>query len=265
MRVAVVTGSSSGIGRATALRLARDGFAVFLHARQSAEALRSVAQEIEQLTQQPTHFSLADFDNQEARAEFVASAFGWHGRVDVWVNNAGADVLTGQGAKATFLEKLQRLLNVDVIGTVELSRMVADRMTTQGQPTSDKSDEPRSTVSALPMIVNMGWDQATLGMSDDSGQLFCTTKAAVMAFTTSLAMSVAPKIRVNCVAPGWIKTAWGDKASKAWDERARSESLLDRWGNANDIAATISWLASPDAAFVNAQCIAVNGGRRFFN
>ena len=54
----------------------------------------------------------------------------------------------------------------------------------------------------------------------------------------SLAKSLAPKVRVNCIAPGWIKTAWGEKASEAWQERAKRESLLQRWGRPDDIAKT---------------------------
>lgn len=85
-----------------------------------------------------------------------------------------------------------------------------------------------------------------------------------MAFTSSLAMSAAPMVRVNCVAPGWIKTAWGAVSSDYWATTcAKGESLLGRWGTPEDVARTISWLVSPAAEFVNGQCIAVNGGRRF--
>ena len=76
-------------------------------------------------------------------------------------------------------------------------------------------------------------------------------------------MTVAPHVRVNCVAPGWIKTAWGSESSDYWDNRARDESLLGRWGTAEDVANTIGWLADADAEFINGQCINVNGGRRF--
>ena len=69
-------------------------------------------------------------------------------------------------------------------------------------------------------IVTMGWDQAETGMEGDSGELFAATKGAIMAFTRSLALSLAPSVRVNALAPGWIKTAWGESASSAWQERA---------------------------------------------
>lgn len=249
-RVAVITGSSSGIGRATALRLAEDGLAIVLHARKNIAGVQATAHEILERFGKRSLCILADVADARAREDLVRAAFAWYGHVDAWVNNAGADVLTTEARGWTFDEKLQYLLQTDLHGTVGLSRAVARRMMVQDSVTK-------------PVIINIGWDQALLGMSGDSGQLFCTTKAAVMAFTNSLAMSVAPQLRVNCVAPGWIKTAWGKESNAYWDQRARDESLLARWGTADDVANTIAWLASPSAEFVNGQCINVNGGRRF--
>jgi 3-oxoacyl-[acyl-carrier protein] reductase len=110
-------------------------------------------------------------------------------------------------------------------------------------------------------IVNMGWDQAETGMAGDSGEFFAATKGAVMAATRSLAKSLAPEVRVNCVAPGWIRTEWGEQASAEWQERAQRESLLGRWGKPEDIARVACFLASPAAEFVNGQIIHINGGR----
>lgn len=248
--VAVVTGSSSGIGRATALRLAEDGFSLVLHARQNLAGIQATASTIFQRFQRPSLCILADIADSRAQADLTRAAFNWHGHVDAWVNNAGADVLTTEARGWPFDEKLRYLLATDLLGTVGLSRDVAARMMQQ-------------LSGSKPSIINIGWDQALLGMSGDSGQLFCTTKAAVMAFSNSLAMSVAPHVRVNCVSPGWIKTAWGNDSNDYWDSRARDESLLARWGTAEDVANTIAWLAGPSAEFVNGQCINVNGGRRF--
>jgi 3-oxoacyl-[acyl-carrier protein] reductase len=110
------------------------------------------------------------------------------------------------------------------------------------------------------VILNMGWDQAETGMEGDSGQLFAATKAAVMAFTKSLAVTLSPEVRVNCLAPGWIRTAWGDTASERWQDRVRRETPLGRWGTPDDVAATARWLVSPAASFVTGQIIRINGG-----
>jgi 3-oxoacyl-[acyl-carrier protein] reductase len=181
----------------------------------------------------------------------VRAAFAWQGRVDTWINNAGADVLTTQLKSSSFDNKLERLLQVDLLGTIRLSRLVADRLVAQSQ--SEKSK---------PSIINIGWDQAATGMEGEPGQLFCTTKAAVEAFSKALALTIGPYVRVNTVAPGWIKTKWGENIEGYWNHRAQAESILERWGHPDDVAAAIGWLASSNAEFVNAQTLRVNGGFR---
>ena len=162
---------------------------------------------------------MCDISDPSVSARFVEECWELHNGVNIWVNNAGADVLTGEAAEWTFEQKLQRLWQVDVAGTIRLSRAIGQKMASQGGT-----------------IVNIGWDQADVGMEGDSGEMFAATKGAVMAFTKSLARSLAPNVRVNCVAPGWIKTAWGDDASSYWQRRAREESLLNRWGTPEDVA-----------------------------
>jgi 3-oxoacyl-[acyl-carrier protein] reductase len=83
-----------------------------------------------------------------------------------------------------------------------------------------------------------------------------------MAFTRSLAKTLAPQVRVNCLAPGWIKTAWGDRASDYWQQRAQRESLLRRWGTPEDVARAARFLVSPAASFITGHVLPVNGGYR---
>jgi 3-oxoacyl-[acyl-carrier protein] reductase len=244
-RVAVVTGSSSGIGRAIALELAAAGAACLVHARESRDAAEAVAREI-RAAGGDAMFALADISVPDERGEFVDQVWNWRGAVDIWVNNAGADVLTGEASGWTFERKLERLWEVDVLGTVALSRKVGRRMRAEGGGT----------------IINIGWDQAEFGMAGDSGEMFATIKGAVIAFSRSLARSLAPQVRVNCVAPGWIKTAWGDNASGYWQERAEHEALLERWGTPEDVAAAVRFLVSPAANFITGHILPVNGGFR---
>jgi NAD(P)-dependent dehydrogenase (short-subunit alcohol dehydrogenase family) len=241
--VAVVTGASSGIGRATALELAAAGADVVVHAGRSREAAEAVAAEIRQ-RQRASTVVLADLTETSGHAALVDEAWNWRGGVDIWVNNAGADVLTGPPAHWPFERKLDLLWRVDVLGTIGLSRLVGARMKERGRG----------------VILTTGWDQAAHGMAGDSGEMFAASKGAIMAFTRSLAQSLAPQVRVNCVAPGWIKTAWGDGASDYWQQRARRECLLQRWGTPEDVARVTRFLASPAAGFITGQIVAVNGG-----
>lgn len=239
---ALVTGSTSGIGRAIALELASAGADLAIHGRRpdGAREVANLAAE----RQVRCEVLLADLHSADECQSLVRAAFETFGRVDIWVNNAGADTLTGAAAAWPFEEKLRELLDVDVTATMLLSRAVGARMKRQGQG----------------VIVNMGWDQADTGMEGDSGQLFAAVKSAIMAFSKSLALSLAPEVRVNCVAPGWIRTAWGEKASAVWQERAVREAPLQRWGTPEDVARTVRWLVSPAAAFITGQIIRVNGG-----
>jgi 3-oxoacyl-[acyl-carrier protein] reductase len=239
---AVVTGSTHGIGKAIAMELARAGANVVVHGR-DAHAAEQVCRAIRDMKRQSAAV-VTDIANSVARAEFAERI--WNERpVDIWVNNAGVDVLTGDAADWSFDEKLHRLWQLDVLGAIELSRKVGDRMRERGSG----------------VLINIGWDQAESGMAGDSGELFGPVKGAVMAFTRSLAKSLAPKVRVNCIAPGWIRTAWGEQASGYWQERAVGESLMKRWGEPEDIARTARFLASPAASFITGQIIHVNGGR----
>ncbi len=243
-QVAVVTGSSSGIGRAIAIELAAAGADVLVHAGHNRAGAEETVAKIAALGRQ-SQVSLADFENEQALIMFSAAAWNWRGSVDILVNNAGADILTGPGRQLNFEQKLRRLLQVDVLATVQLSQMIGETMKQRGHG----------------VIINIGWDQAATGMAGDTGELFAATKGAVMAFTHSLAKTVAPQVRVNCLAPGWIKTAWGEDASAQWQQRAEAESLLRRWGTPEDVAKAARFLASPSAEFITGQTLAINGGR----
>jgi 3-oxoacyl-[acyl-carrier protein] reductase len=243
-RTALVTGSSRGIGRAVALELARAGARVVVHGRTAAGAEETAAL----LAANGRHAGtvLADLAQPGAVERLAAEAVATAPAIDAAVLVAGADVLTGEPARWSYERKLDELLQVDVRGTMLLTRAL-------GRWMADREGGA---------IVTIGWDQAATGMEGDSGELFAAAKGAVMAFTRSAAKSLAPKVRVNCVAPGWIRTAWGVGASEAWQRRAVRESMLGRWGEPEDIAAAAAWLVSPQAAFVTGQVINVNGGWR---
>lgn len=258
--VAVVTGASSGIGQAVAVEFARRSAHVFVHARSNQQGIDETIAKIREARVQDdtltvdsheirTQSALCDITSFDAASAMIDQAFQWHGYVDVWVNAAGADVLTGSARNQSFSEKLQSLMATDMLGTFLVSRNVAHRMV--------KSPPPNHR---LPSIVHIGWDQSFEGMEGDSGQYFSAVKAAVAAFSKSLAKTVAPSVRVNCVAPGWIQTEWGKNSPEEWNQRAIGESLLQRWGTPDDVARVIASLSLGDGDFINGQTIAVNGG-----
>jgi 2-amino-4-hydroxy-6-hydroxymethyldihydropteridine diphosphokinase len=236
----LVTGSTSGIGRAIADAFADNGAAVVVHGR-SADKAADVANH---LTKYGVHSSavLADLSDPAEVDRLAAEA--WGDGLDVLVCNAGVDTLTGGAAKWSFDQKLDALLNVDLKATMRLCRAIGTKMVQRGRG----------------VILTVGWDQAETGMDGDSGQLFGAVKGAVICFTRSLALSLAPAVRVNCLAAGWVRTAWGETASAEWQERVRDETPLGVWGLPEDVAAAAVWLASPHSKFITGQTIRVNGG-----
>jgi 3-oxoacyl-[acyl-carrier protein] reductase len=238
-----VAGSTSGIGRAIALELAAAGADVVLHGRHSRAKADEVAGRCRALGVS-ADVMLADLADPAATRELVDRVWRDCCGLDAWIHNAGADTLTGGGAKASFEAKLDVLWRTDVVGTMLATRRIGQRMKDRGHG----------------VILTMGWDQSETGMAGDSGELFAATKGAVTSFARSLSLSLAPEVRVNTLAPGWIRTAWGEQASSAWQERVVRETPLRVWGTPEDVAAAARWLLSPAARYVTGQTIRINGG-----
>lgn len=241
MRI-LVTGSTSGIGRATATRLARAGAKIAVHGR-SRERAEAVVGEIAGDGGRAEAI-VADLADRGSWEGLISQSWGVFGGLDGFVSNAGADTLTGEAADWPFERKWQELVTVDIAATMVLGREIGARMARAGHGS----------------IVTVGWDQAETGMEGDSGEMFAASKGAIMAFTRSLAKSLAPRVRVNCLAAGWIRTAWGEGASARWQERVRRETPLARWGLPEDLANAALWLMNPESAFVTGQVLRINGG-----
>lgn len=234
----LVTGSTNGIGRAIAMSFAQSGADVIVHGR------RARADAVWASQTGRSAYLRSDLAQPGASHRLIDDAWKtWNG-LDICVLNAGADVLTGEHAQWPFERKLEELLAVDVTATMRMARDVGERMRAQGRG----------------VILTVGWDQSEVGMEGDSGQLFAASKAAVTAFSKSLALTLAPRVRVNVLAPGWTRTAWGESASSKWQDRVRRETPLGRWGTPEDVASAAVWLASPAAGFITGQVIRINGG-----
>ncbi len=224
------------------MECAAAGADVVVSYRTSRELAEDVADEIRRAGRRGDVIAV-DIADAGSRREFVAKCFE-SGNVDAVVNNAGADLLTGEMKDADFSTKLKTLLDVDVCGTVELCREFGNSLINQGHG----------------RILTIGWDQSDRGMHGDSGELFATAKNGIMGFTRSLSLSLAPTVRVNCIAPGWIRTDWGEGASEYWQQRVLDETPLKRWGLPQDVAAMARFLLSDEASYITGQVINVNGG-----
>ena len=243
-RVVLVTGASSGIGLAIAVAAARAGADVALTYRANAEGARQAEREIRAFGRRAAVIRLDVTDEGSVRALGPAARDAL-GPLDAWVNNAGADILTGRAASLSVVEKLDLLLAVDLRGTMLASWQAAEILGAQEQGG---------------VIINMSWDHVLTGMAGPNPQLFAAAKGAVLAFSKSLARSVAPRVRVNVLAPGWIETSFGAGAHEDMHRRVAESTPLKRWGTPDDVAGAAVFLASPAAAFLTGQTILVSGG-----
>ena len=187
----------------------------------------------------------ADLGSRAGCDALVTEARERLGGLDVWVNNAVADVLTGDAADWDWERKLDLLLAVDLKGTIACSYAAGAVMREQAGGGA---------------IVNMSWDHVTSGMAGGNPELFIAVKGGVLAFSKSLARSLAPAVRVNVLCPGWIETAFGEQADPGFRRSVADATPLGRWGTPADVAAAALYLSSPAAAFVTGQAFNVNGG-----
>jgi 3-oxoacyl-[acyl-carrier protein] reductase len=241
-KIVLVTGASSGIGRAIALGCAREGADLAVTYRGNAQGAEATARDIRALGRRAEVIQ-ADIRRDGEIAGLARAMADRFGRVDAWVNNAGADILTGAGARLSRLEKLDQVLAVDLRGTIVASWAAVEAMRGRGG-----------------VIINMSWDHVTLGMAGENPILYAAAKGGIASFSRSLARQVAPTIRVNILAPGFIETAFGEQADDDWHREVKARTPLARWGRPDDLVGAAVFLASDESGFVTGQMIMVNGG-----
>jgi len=232
-RVALVTGSTSGIGAATARRLAKDGYAVALHSSRSVDVGQKMANELGGTYHQ------ADLADEAATRALVASVVDRHGRLDVLVNNAGLSIrIPHADLKAATPALWRQMLDVNLISPFLL---VAEAELALRQ--------------AKGSIVNIGPHAGA--RPKGSSIPYAASKAALHHVTKLLALVLAPDVRVNAVAPGLVETpmtaAWPDML-ETWNTR----SPMKRPAKPEDIADLVAALIAND--YVTGEIVIADGG-----
>lgn len=239
-KVAVVTGAGQNIGRAIALELARAGAAVVVNGRRNRELVDGVVAEIESAGGRALGV-LADVSDPEAVNRMIDQAAAELGGVDILVSSAGLR------RRTPFLEmdfnEWRGILSVALDGAFLLARAAAPRMVERGG----------------------GAIVAVSGISPHVGTPnrchVCASKAGLEGFIRALAVELAPRgITCNCVSPGAIDTVRGESAGGTPSNFAADEIPLGRKGRAEEIAAMVRFLVSPEGGYVTGQTIHVNGG-----
>lgn len=240
-RIALVTGSARGIGKATAIALARKGVMPLI-ADINRPAAEATAAEIGQATGINALAYPVDLSKAPEIVALVDTIVARHGRLDILVNNAG--ILTSTQYAEVTEEEWDRVMNINLKSLFFLTREAMRPMCAQGWG---------RVVSLSSMAGRSG------GIS--AGTAYVAAKAAVIGLTRHLARQVAKNgVTVNAVAPGTIQTEMLDAFTEADLEAIRKTILVGRLGKPEEIAETIAFLASDAAAFITGAVIDVNGG-----
>jgi ketoreductase RED2 len=234
-KVALVTGSSSGIGAATARSLAREGATVVVNSRHSVDAGRALAAELP-----GSSYQRADVSDADQALALIDGVIERHSRLDILVNNAGrTEVIPHHDLQSASVDVWRRIFELNVFGTWQV------------------------TVAAVPYLQASG-DGVVINVSSLAGHAptgssipYAASKAAVSHMTLLLANVLGPSVRVNAVAPGLVDTPW----TESWDtarEFVKAQAPLQRSATSEDVAHVI--LALVTARYVTGEVVLVDGG-----
>lgn len=238
--VALVTGGSRGIGKACAVRLAKEGFTVYLTYVSRPDDANAVCEEIAAAGGSAQAF-LLDVSDRQAAAEFFTSEIKGQAELAVLVNNAG---VTKDGLILRMKdEDFDRVIQVNLAGAFTCLREASKLMSRQRKG----------------RIINI---TSVVGLMGNAGQAnYCSAKAGLIGLTKSAARELAGRnVTVNAVAPGFIESDMTKGLSEDVVKAYLENIPLKRLGSPEDVAAAVAFLASAGAAYITGQVLSVNGG-----
>ena len=238
-RVAIVTGSGRGIGRAIALKLAEVGATVVVNDIDEA-SVNSVAEEIRAMNRKSLAV-MADISSPSDVDRLVETTMTTYGRVDILVNNAG--ITRDQLLLRMSDEDWDRVININLKSVFLCTRAVIRHMSRQ----------------RWGRIINMA---SIIGIVGNVGQAnYASAKAGIIGFTRSIAKEVASRgITVNAIAPGFIDTPMTQQLRESYKEELQKRIPLGYFGTPRDVAEAVAFLASEEARYITGHVLNVDGG-----
>jgi len=240
-KIALVTGSSRGIGRAIALEFAREGANVVVNSSKTETEGKKVVEEIKNIGSDAIYIK-CDISKEEQVKEMINKTLEKFGKIDILVNNAGIvyDVPLFQKT----LDQWKETFGVNLFGVFLCSKNVSEHM------------KKNNSGNIINISSNNG-----IGVTSPESADYDATKAGIIGFTKSLAEELAPyNIRVNAIAPGWIDTEMNKDLPEDFIQEEKNKTFMKRFGKPEEIAKVALFLASDEASFVTGSNFVVDGG-----
>lgn len=239
-KVALITGASRGIGKATALLFASEGAKVVVNYFSSEKEALAVVDEINKIGSEAVAVK-CDVSKEDEVKEMVAKAIETFGGIDILVNNAGIVYDTPLFERK--VEQFKRTLEVNLLGNFLCSKYASEKMLER----------------AGGKIINISSTNAINSFSPDAID-YDASKAGVVTLTKDFAKELAPKIQVNAIAPGWVDTDMNKDLLKEFVNDEVEKIYLKRFARPDEIAKTILFLASDDSSYITGSVLVVDGG-----
>ena len=241
-KVVLITGSSRGIGRSTAIKYAQNNYNVVINYNNSYDKARELGDYLVSTYGIEVMIVKADVSNEVEVKDMVDKVISKFGNIDVLVNNASIAIDSDFISKDS--NSFNEILNTNLVGTFLVSKEVSKYM-----------KDNRSGV-----IINVSSTNGIDSMYVESLE-YDASKAGVISLTHNLAEYLKPYVRVNCVCPGWVNTDMNKDLDSSYIEEENKRIMLNRFAEPEEIANVIYFLATDEASYINNSVIKVDGGR----
>lgn len=239
-KVVLITGATTGIGKAIALEFAEAGYNLAINYRNKTEEMENLKKEIESNNVKCLYVK-ADVSKFEETENMVKEVIEEYGKIDVLVNNAG---ITKDGLLMRMKkEDFEQVIDINLVGTFNVTKNVV----------------PYMVKKRCGRIINIS---SVVGIVGNAGQSnYAASKAGIIGFTKSLAKELSSRgILVNAVAPGFIETKMTEQLSESVKEEIFKQIPLRRIGTTKEVAKVVKFLASEDSSYITGQIINIDGG-----
>lgn len=239
-KVVLITGGSSGIGKETVYKFAKNGYDVIFTYNKSKEMSKTIEKDIKSSYNVNIYSIKCDIsleNDVKSLANFVKDKTN---KIDVLVNNAGIAIDNLLEEKT--VEEFKKVIDTNLIGTFSVVKYLGNLINDGGS------------------IINISSTNAIDSYYIESID-YDASKIGIISLTHNLAKYYAPKIRVNCICPGWVDTLMNEDLSKEQKEYENKKILLNRFGKPSEIANVIYFIASDEGSYINDAIIKVDGGR----